>query len=43
MLPDTMERYLTTPLFASIEDDMNAEEQKIAESTPNYILQPKES
>lgn len=30
MLPDTGERYLSTPLFAGIEADMNAEEQAIA-------------
>jgi len=42
MLPDTMERYLTTPLFQSIVSDMNDAEQKIAESTPNYIL-PKQN
>merc|ERR1712083_145239 len=40
MLPDTGERYLSTPLFASIEADMNAEELEIARSTPSYILEP---
>ncbi|MGZ8362440.1 MAG: cysteine synthase A [Caulobacteraceae bacterium] len=34
MLPDTAERYLSTPLFADIGVDMNAEEQAIFESTP---------
>jgi len=40
MLPDTGERYLSTPLFASIEADMNEEELKIARSTPSFILEP---
>ena len=36
MLPDTGERYLSTPLFDGIEADMSTEEQEIAHSTPNY-------
>jgi cysteine synthase A len=36
MLPDTGERYLTTPLFAEIPADMTADEIAIARSTPNY-------
>jgi cysteine synthase A len=36
MLPDTGERYLSTPLFADIPADMNEEELAIARSTPNY-------
>jgi cysteine synthase len=36
MLPDTGERYLTTPLFAEVPADMTAEEIAIARSTPNY-------
>jgi cysteine synthase A len=32
MLPDTGERYLSTPLFADIPADMTEEEQKIAAS-----------
>jgi cysteine synthase A len=40
MLPDTGERYLSTPLFADIGVDMNAEEQEIAHSTPSSWLQP---
>jgi len=36
MLPDTAERYLSTPLFDGIEDDMNEAEQEISRSTPNY-------
>ena len=39
MLPDTAERYLSTPLFASIEEDMNEEEIEISRSTPNYVLE----
>jgi cysteine synthase A len=34
MLPDTGERYLSTPLFADIPADMNDEELKISRSTP---------
>jgi len=36
MLPDTGERYLSTPLFEDIDVDMNDEEQDISRSTPNY-------
>jgi cysteine synthase A len=36
MLPDTGERYLSTPLFADIPADMTAEEIEISRSTPNY-------
>ena len=35
MLPDTGERYLSTPLFADIPADMTEEEQMIADSTPS--------
>jgi cysteine synthase A len=35
MLPDTGERYLTTPLFDAIEADMNDEERAISRSTPS--------
>jgi cysteine synthase A len=34
MLPDTGERYLSTPLFENIPVDMNDEEQAIFRSTP---------
>ena len=34
MLPDTGERYLSTPLFADIPVDMTKEEQAISRSTP---------
>ena len=40
MLPDTGERYLSTPLFADIEADMNEEELEIAKSTPSFQLVP---
>jgi cysteine synthase A len=36
MLPDTGERYLSTPLFEDIPADMTADEENIARSTPNY-------
>ena len=36
MLPDTGERYLSTPLFSDIPADMTEEELAIARSTPNY-------
>jgi cysteine synthase A len=36
MLPDTGERYLSTPLFADVASDMTSEELAIARSTPNY-------
>ncbi len=36
MIPDTGERYLSTPLFADIEETMTDEEMNIAASTPRY-------
>jgi cysteine synthase A len=36
MLPDTGERYLSTPLFADIPSDMTEEELALSRSTPNY-------
>jgi cysteine synthase A len=36
MLPDTAERYLSTPLFADIAVEMSAEERAIAESSPLF-------
>jgi len=39
MLPDTGERYLSTPLFADISIDMTEEEVGIARSTPGGWLQ----
>jgi cysteine synthase len=38
MLPDTGERYLSTPLFADVSADMNDEELKISRSTPSAQL-----
>jgi cysteine synthase A len=38
MLPDTGERYLSTPLFQSIPEDMNDEEIAISNSTPGFRL-----
>jgi cysteine synthase A len=40
MLPDTGERYLSTPLFADVAADMNEEEWEIARSTPGCLLEP---
>jgi len=36
MLPDTGERYLTTPLFDDISIDMSVDETAISQSTPGY-------
>lgn len=36
MLPDTGERYLSTPLFDGIDTEMNRDELELSESTPNY-------
>jgi cysteine synthase A len=38
MLPDTGERYLTTPMFEGVVEDMDEEEKKISQSTPNYRM-----
>ena len=38
MLPDTGERYLSTPLFEGIPEDMSEEEQALSKSTPGYQL-----
>jgi cysteine synthase len=40
MLPDTGERYLSTPLFADVAVDMTEEELGISHSTPSGWLQP---
>jgi cysteine synthase A len=40
MLPDTGERYLSTPLFADIPADMTEEEQQISKSTPTAQMPP---
>ncbi len=36
MLPDTGERYMSTPLFEAIPEDMNDEELALSRSTPGY-------
>lgn len=36
MLPDTGERYMSTPLFEDIGEEMNADEIVLSQSTPNY-------
>jgi cysteine synthase A len=41
MLPDTGERYLSTPLFGDIAVDMNDEELEVSNSTPNHCMPPK--
>ena len=38
MLPDTGERYLSTPLFEGIEAEMNDEELELMRSTPGYQM-----
>jgi len=41
MLPDTGERYLSTPLFADVAAEMTEEELAISRSTPGGQLPPK--
>jgi cysteine synthase A len=36
MLPDTGERYLSTPLFEDVQEEMSEEEMEISRSTPGY-------
>ncbi|VDS08613.1 hypothetical protein PARHAE_01797 [Paracoccus haematequi] len=38
MLPDTGERYLSTPLFQDIAEDMDDAERALSESTPGYRM-----
>ncbi len=38
MLPDTGERYLSTPLFADVPAEMTEDEVEISHSTPNFHL-----
>ncbi|SEO66951.1 cysteine synthase A [Salinihabitans flavidus] len=38
MLPDTGERYMTTPLFEAIPEEMTEEEAGLSRSTPGYQL-----
>jgi cysteine synthase A len=41
MLPDTGERYLSTPLFGDVAADMNDAELQISNSTPNHRMPSK--
>jgi cysteine synthase A len=41
MIPDTGERYLSTPLFADMQADMDGAETEISRSTPNYRFEAK--
>ena len=38
MLPDTGERYLSTPLFEGIVEDMDEDEIALSKSTPGYQM-----
>ena len=38
MLPDTGERYLSSPLFEGIAEDMTEEEKALSQSTPGYQM-----
>ena len=38
MLPDTGERYLSTPLFDGVSEEMTAEEVELSASTPSYQM-----
>jgi cysteine synthase A len=38
MLPDTGERYLSSPLFEGIAEDMTAEEIALSLSTPGFHM-----
>ena len=40
MLPDTGERYLSTPFFGNVAVDMTDEEQAISQSTPGFHVEP---
>ena len=40
MLPDTGERYLSTPLFEGVATEMTADEEALSRSTPGYQLPP---
>jgi cysteine synthase A len=41
MLPDTGERYLSTPLFADVPAEMTEEELQLMRSTPGFHLAAK--
>jgi cysteine synthase A len=38
MLPDTGERYLSSPLFEGIVEDMSPEEKALSQSTPSHQM-----
>jgi cysteine synthase A len=38
MLPDTGERYLSSPLFEGIVEDMSEEELALSRSTPGFQM-----
>ena len=38
MLPDTGERYLSTPLFEDVATEMTPEEETLSRSTPGYQM-----
>jgi cysteine synthase A len=38
MLPDTGERYMSTPLFEAIPADMTDEENALSQSTPGFQM-----
>jgi cysteine synthase A len=38
MLPDTGERYLSSPLFEGIPEEMTEEEKDLSRSTPGYQM-----
>ena len=38
MLPDTGERYLSTPMFENIEEEMDDDERALSNSTPGYQM-----
>jgi len=40
MLPDTGERYLSTPLFGDVSPDMSEDEREILRSTPTFADSP---
>ena len=42
MLPDTGERYLSSPLFEGIAEEMTDEERELSLSTPGYHMPPPE-
>jgi cysteine synthase A len=39
MLPDTGERYMTTPLFEGVIEEMDEEELTLSRSTPGFQME----